>query len=45
MNTQFEIAKESKQPQNTAEGGNFKKVDLGGFTDFGKLLSILYNSD
>ena len=38
MNTQFEIAKESKQPQNTAEGKNFKKVDLGGFTDFGKYI-------
>ncbi len=38
MNTQFEIAKESKQPQNAAEGKNFKKVDLGSFTDLGKYI-------
>ena len=43
MNTQFEIVKESKQPQNLADGQNFKKVDLGKFADLGKY--IMENKD
>ena len=38
MNTQFEIAKESKQPQNTAEGKNFKKLTLAGLRILANIL-------
>lgn len=43
MNTNFEITKESLQPQNFQKGENFEKADFGPFENFGKY--IMENKD